>query len=189
MFGGGSPHTSEAAAVMGGRSGGAPPARGRRRLRVFAGVAFLVLALDVATKAAAVTRLADRSPVELLGGALTLRLVRNSGAAFGIGSNLTLAFTVISIAVAAVVIRIAFNIRALPWAITLGLLLGGALGNLADRLVRPPAPFRGYVVDWIELPHWPVFNLADSAIVCGGVLAVILAARGLHLDGTRAREP
>ncbi|HXZ73649.1 MAG TPA: signal peptidase II, partial [Streptosporangiaceae bacterium] len=70
-------------------------------------------------------------------------------------------------------------------AVTLGLLLGGATGNLTDRLLRSPGLFRGDVVDWIQLPHWPVFNVADSAIVCGGALAVLLAARGIRLDGTR----
>ncbi|HEY0717934.1 MAG TPA: signal peptidase II, partial [Streptosporangiaceae bacterium] len=82
------------------------------------------------------------------------------------------------------------KLRSLPWAITLGLLLGGATGNLADRIFRAPGLFRGDVVDWLELPHWPVFNLADSAIVCGGVLAVLLAVLGLRMDGTReGREP
>jgi signal peptidase II len=71
------------------------------------------------------------------------------------------------------------------WATALGLLLGGALGNLADRVFRSPALFRGYVIDWIELPHWPVFNIADSAIVTGGILAVLLASRGIELDGSR----
>jgi signal peptidase II len=75
-----------------------------------------------------------------------------------------------------------------PWAVTLGLLLGGATGNLADRVFRYPGIFRGYVVDWIQVPHWPVFNLADSAIVCGGILAVLLSARGVRLDGRRQQK-
>ena len=73
----------------------------------------------------------------------------------------------------------------MAWAVTLGLLLGGAAGNLTDRLLRSPGVFRGEVVDWIQLPHWPVFNVADSCIVCGGILAVVLAARGIRLDGSR----
>lgn len=144
-----------------------------------------VLALDAVTKAIALARLGDRLPVRLLDGFLTLRLVHNSGAAFGVGESFTLVFSIISIVVAVVILRVAFTVRCVPWAITLGLLLGGALGNLADRILRPPGPFRGRVVDWIELPHWPVFNLADSAIVCGGILAVLLAARGLRVDGSR----
>jgi signal peptidase II len=74
--------------------------------------------------------------------------------------------------------------------VTLGLLLGGATGNLTDRLLRYPGPFRGYVVDWIQIPHWPVFNIADSCIVCGGVLAVFLAVRGVRIDASAAdRHP
>jgi signal peptidase II len=71
--------------------------------------------------------------------------------------------------------------------VALGLLLGGALGNLSDRLFRSPGPLRGHVVDWIQLPHWPVFNVADSAIVVGGIVAVLLALRGVELDGSHKR--
>jgi signal peptidase II len=72
--------------------------------------------------------------------------------------------------------------------VTLGLLLGGATGNLTDRIFRWPGPFRGWVVDWIQVPHWPVFNVADSCIVCGGILAVFLAVRGVRIDGTLAGQ-
>ena len=113
-------------------------------------------------------------------------MLRNSGAAFSIGTSMTIVFTVIAVAVIIYILRAARKLRSLPWAITLGLLLGGATGNLSDRIFRSPGVFRGDVVDWIELPHWPVFNLADSAIVCGGVLAVLLSARGVRLDGSRA---
>ena len=71
------------------------------------------------------------------------------------------------------------------WAIALGLLLGGALGNVTDRIFRDPAPFRGHVVDFIELPHWPVFNVADTAICVAAALFVLLSVRGIHLDGRR----
>ena len=87
------------------------------------------------------------------------------------------------------ILRTARRLRSIPWAITLGLLLGGATGNLGDRLFRSPGFLRGDVVDWIQLPHWPVFNVADSSIVCGGMLAVLLAARGISLDGRRPRRP
>ncbi len=151
-------------------------------------VATVALALDMISKALVVAELSDRPPVELLGGLLTLRVLRNSGAAFNIGNGMTVIFTVIATGVVVAILRYARRLRSLPWAITLGLLLGGALGNLADRLLRSPGPLRGHVVDWIELPHYPVFNLADSAIVCGGVLAVILASRGLQVDGTVYRD-
>lgn len=151
-------------------------------------MAVAALAADVLTKIIVVATLQDREPIRLLGGLLTLRETRNSGAAFSIGTGYTVVFTLIACAVVVAIVRFARNLRSLPWAIALGLLLGGACGNLADRLLRSPAPLKGHVVDWIELPHYPVFNLADSAIVCGGVLAVVLAARGLQLDGTRATD-
>ncbi|GAA2101099.1 signal peptidase II [Actinomadura alba] len=159
-----------------------------RRVGVLLGVAVLALVLDLGTKIVAVARLADRDPIELLGGLLTLRVTRNSGAAFSIATGLTVVLTLIAIGVVIAILRTARRLRSLPWAISLGLLLGGATGNLVDRLFRSPAPLKGHVVDWIELPNWPVFNLADSAIVCGGVLAVLLAARGLQLDGTRVTD-
>ncbi|GAA4144616.1 signal peptidase II [Actinomadura keratinilytica] len=148
-------------------------------------VALAALALDAGTKIIVVATLSDREPIRLLGGLLTLRETRNSGAAFSIGTGYTIVFTLIACGVVVAILRTARNLRSLPWAVCLGLLLGGAVGNLADRMLRAPAPLKGHVVDWIELPYWPVFNLADSAIVCGGVLAVVLAARGLQLDGTR----
>jgi signal peptidase II len=87
-----------------------------------------------------------------------------------------------------VIVRQARRLVSRSWALTLGLLLGGALGNLVDRMLRSPGPLRGHVVDWIELPHWPVFNIADSAIVVGGCIAVLLAARGVPLDSAVERE-
>jgi len=113
---------------------------------------------------------------------------RNPGAAFSFGTGLTVAYSVIAISVIVVILRTARRIRSVGWAITLGLLLGGATGNLVDRIFRAPGLFRGWVVDWIQIPHWPVFNLADSAIVCGGILAVLLSARGLRLDGQREQR-
>ncbi|WP_329258339.1 signal peptidase II [Actinoallomurus sp. NBC_01490] len=160
-----------------------------RRIGVLVAIAVATLALDAISKAIVVATLPDRpQPVELLGGLLTLRVIRNSGAAFNIGTGMTLVFTVIAAGVVVAILRYARRLRSLPWAVTLGLLLGGALGNLADRLFRSPGVFRGHVVDWIELPHWPVFNLADASIVCGGVLAVLLASRGLQVDGTVQRD-
>ncbi|MFB4307708.1 signal peptidase II [Actinomadura sp. GTD37] len=148
-------------------------------------VALAAVATDIVSKIIVVATLQDREPIRLLGGLLTLRETRNSGAAFSIGTGYTVVFTLIACGVVVAILRTARNLRSVPWALCLGLLLGGAIGNLLDRLLRSPAPLKGHVVDWIQLPHWPVFNLADSAIVCGGVLAVLLAARGLQVDGTR----
>ena len=106
------------------------------------------------------------------------------GAAFSIGgTSTTILFTAIAVGVVIFIVRTSRRIFSLPWAIALGLLLGGAMGNLTDRIFRSPAPFRGWVVDWIQVPHWPVFNLADSAICCGGALMVLLTILGVHPDG------
>jgi signal peptidase II len=144
-----------------------------------------VFVADLVSKTIVVATLSDRAPLRLLGGLLTLRELRNSGAAFSIGTSVTVVFTLIALGVIVAILRTARRLRSVPWAITLGLLLGGAAGNLGDRLFRSPGFLRGDVVDWIQLPHWPVFNVADSSIVCGGVLAVLLAARGISLDGRR----
>jgi signal peptidase II len=160
------------------------PRSSRVPVAVLLGVAAFVLAADVISKVVVVADLSGHAPIRLLGGLLTLRLIRNSGAAFSIGTSMTVVFTAIAVGVIVFILRTARRLRSVPWAVTLALLLGGAMGNLADRLFRAPGPMRGDVVDWIQLPHWPVFNLADSAIVCGGVLAVLLAVRGLRMDGT-----
>ena len=151
---------------------------------VLLAVAVTVLAADIISKVIVVATLSTRPPVRLLGGLLTLRVDRNPGAAFSIGTSMTIVFSAIALGVIIFILRTSRRIRSTPWAVTLGLLLGGATGNLTDRLLRSPGPLRGYVVDWIQLPHWPVFNVADSSIVCGGILAVLLAARGLQIDGT-----
>jgi lipoprotein signal peptidase len=162
------------------------PARHRGRVAVLLAVAVSVLVTDIITKAVIVATLSDRAPVRMLGGFLTLRVTRNPGAAFSIGPSLTVVFAVIAVGVIIFILRTSRRIKSLAWAVTLGLLLGGATGNLIDRLLRYPGPFRGYVVDWIQVPHWPVFNVADSCIVCGGVLAVFLAVRGVRIDASAA---
>ncbi len=156
-----------------------------RRIGALLAVAVAIIGLDIASKATVVATLTNRAPIRLLGGFLKLRVDRNPGAAFSFAPGLTILFSLIAIAVIVVILRSSRRIRSLAWAITLGLLLGGATGNLIDRIFRSPGVFRGWVVDWIQIPHWPVFNLADSAIVCGGILAVLLSARGIRLDGQR----
>jgi signal peptidase II len=156
-----------------------------RRVGLLLAVAAFVLVADVISKSIVVARMADHPPIRLLGGLLTITLTRNGGAAFSIGTSMTIVFTAIAVGVIVYILRTARNLRSIGWAITLGLLLGGATGNLLDRIFRAPGAFQGHVVDWIELPHWPVFNLADSSIVCAGVLVVLLALFGIRLDGTR----
>jgi len=158
-----------------------------RRVGVLVAVATAVYALDAATKAIVVATMHYGVPIKLLGPALELYYTRNSGAAFSIGETYTIIFTAIALSVIVVILRLSRKLFSLPWAIALGLLLGGALGNLTDRILRAPGIFRGWVVDFIQLPHWPIFNLADSAICVGGALMVLLAFRGLHPDGTDER--
>ena len=162
----------------------APPGRPRRVVLRFGGGRVLIAA-DVISKAIVVATMPGHPNIRLLGGALTITLTRNGGAAFSIGTSMTIVFTVIALGVVVYILRTARNLRSVGWAITLGLLLGGATGNLLDRIFRAPGLFQGHVVDWIELPDWPVFNLADSAIVCAGVLVVLLALLGIRMDGTR----
>ena len=158
-----------------------------RRVRLLLLVAALVFVADLISKTIVVATLSHRPPIRLLGGLLRLTELRNPGAAFSIGASsavMTVIFSLIAVGVIIAILRTSRRLRSVPWAITLGLLLGGAIGNLGDRIFRSPGPFRGYVVDWIQLPHWPVFNVADSCIVCGGVLAVLLAARSVPLEGS-----
>ena len=167
-------------------TGGAPG--GRRRIAVLAVVAVFVLAADIISKAIVVAHLRPEQPVHLLGNVFEFWLTRNPGAAFSVGTGETAIFTLIAFGVVIYIARTARKLYSLAWAIALGLLLGGAAGNLGDRIFRAPGLFRGDVVDWIGVVprYYPIFNLADSAIVCGGILMVILAMRGYHMDGTRS---
>ena len=169
----------------------AGPAPRRRRIGILLTVAAFVYALDVVTKLLVVAKLTPGQPVHVLGSFLQLDYTRNSGAAFSIGWGYTAIFSLIAIGVVVVILRLARRLYSAPWALALGLLLGGAIGNLTDRVFRAPGPFRGWVVDFVQFPHFAIFNLADSAITCGGVLMVLLAFRGLHPDGTdeRAEQP
>ncbi len=148
-------------------------------------VAAAVLLLDVVTKVLVVAELEGRRTLELLGGQLLLRVSRNPGAAFSFAEGATPVFTLVAIVVVVAVLRVRPRVRSRGWALGLGLLLGGASGNLVDRLLRAPGPGRGAVVDFIDFQVWPSFNVADSAIVTGGLLAVLLSLRSVELDGTR----
>jgi lipoprotein signal peptidase len=171
-----------------GTAGDASVAPARRRIGVLVAVAALVYAADVISKVIVVATLREDAPVRVIGSLLQLDYLRNPGAAFSLGADgYTVVFTLIAAAVIVAILRMARTLASRPWAVALGLLLGGALGNLTDRIARSPAPLRGWVVDWIQLPHWPVFNLADSAICCGGALMVLLTVMGLHPDGQSER--
>ncbi len=170
------------------RSGPRPARRSSRAVATLAGAGLSVVTIDVVTKIVAVAQLSGRAPVDLVPGVLDLQLTRNPGAAFSLAGGATVLFSIVALVVVVVIARAARTLKSMPWAVVLGLLLGGALGNLTDRIFRAPAPLRGHVVDWIHLHHWPVFNVADSAIVIGGFLAVILGARGIGLDGQDGQE-
>jgi signal peptidase II len=171
-----------------------PPTPARpRRLGLFLAVATLALGLDLVSKIVVASNLGGgHPPVRLLGGAIYLTETRNSGAAFSVGTGATIVLTLLAFAVVGVILRMAGRMRSTGWAVALGLVLGGALGNLTDRIFRSPGIGRGHVVDWISLfaqdGHvWPIFNLADSAIVCGAVLLAILALCGVDIDGRGSR--
>ena len=156
-----------------------------RALTVMFCVAVVVLTADAISKAQALARLPGHPPVRLVDGLVTLDLTFNAGAAFGVGTSYTAIIALIVCGVIGYIIRIARRLRSLAWTIALGLLLGGAMGNLGDRLFRAPGPLRGRVVDWINLPHFPwTFNLADASITCAAVLIAALALRGVRIDGT-----
>jgi lipoprotein signal peptidase len=162
--------------------------RPRRRVGVLVAVALLVYAADVISKVVVAATLTENVPVRVVGSLLQLDYLRNPGAAFSLGADgYTVVFTLIAAAVIVAILRIARTLASGPWAVALGLLLGGALGNLTDRIARSPGPLRGWVVDFIQLPHWPVFNLADSAICCGGALMVLLTVLGVHPDTQAGR--
>jgi len=165
------------------------PQQGRpRRIGLFLAVALVALTLDVVSKVLVVAQLSGEAPKRTLGGLVYLDLARNSGAAFSLGTGFTVILTAVAAVVVAIILRTASRMRSVGWAVCLGLILGGALGNLGDRIFRAPGVGRGHVVDWISVfgpngQHWPIFNIADSAICCGAVLAAVLALRGIDLDG------
>jgi signal peptidase II len=165
-----------------------------RRIGLFAVATLTVLILDVVSKVLVVAKLPmTHAPVRVLGGVLYLDQTRNSGAAFSLGTGFTAILTVVALAVVVVILRTASRMHSIGWALALGLILGGAIGNLSDRVFRDPGVLRGHVVDWISAfgpygEHWPIFNIADSGIVCGAVLAAVLALLGIEFDGRNPRK-
>ncbi len=157
-----------------------------RLVRITFTVAAVIVLLDQVSKYLVVAHLEGQPPVELIGHWVRLLYLRNPGAAFSLGTGYTVVFTGIAVAVVVVIIRTSRRLGSLGWAIALGGLLGGALGNLLDRIFRDPGFLQGHVVDFIALPNFAVFNIADSAIVCSSILMVLLAVRGIEIDGGRS---
>ncbi len=165
----------------------------RPRTRLLLTLAAAVLAADLATKLLVVATIDPGENTRLLGGLVYLTQARNTGAAFSLAEGFTVVFTLIAVTVAVVIVRTARRLASTGWAVALGLVLGGAVGNLIDRVFRDPGFLRGGVVDFLSVfgPDgrvFPVFNVADSAIVCGGVLGVLLALRGIEFDGSTAKD-
>jgi signal peptidase II len=163
----------------------------RAAIAVLLGATAVIVALDQWTKQLAISGLADAPAERILGGLIYLDLAFNAGAAFSFGTGVTFDFPIIAIAISAGILWFARGIRSWPWALAMGLILGGAWGNLSDRLFRAPGPFQGHVVDFISVfapagEKFPIFNVADSALTVGVVLAIALEFFGFRRDGMRA---
>ena len=142
-------------------------------------VAALTWGLDLSTKIWAVNNLSYKSNVKVIGEFLQLTFVRNPGAAFSFAAGATIFLSLFSLVVMVVVLYYSPRITSRGWAVVLGLVLGGILGNMVDRIFREPGLLRGHVIDWLQLPNWPVFNIADMAIVSAALLSMVLTARNI----------
>lgn len=170
-----------------------PAAQTEHRLRLwplFGAIALVALAADVVTKVAVVTYLEPDVGVPVIGDLLTLRLIRNPGAAFSQGEGFTWVFAVAAVIVLTfVLVRLVPRLGHVGWTVALALLVAGVSGNLADRLFRAPGPFRGHVVDFLQLPHWPIFNVADMCITTAAVMIVVLSLlKNVGIDGRHPGE-
>ncbi|HEX2705530.1 MAG TPA: signal peptidase II [Candidatus Lustribacter sp.] len=157
--------------------------------QILAGVAVVTFVLDQSTKWLAIQALNGQPPVDLVGSFLRLSLIRNAGAAFSLGTGATWVLTALAATIVVVLVRVSRKLGSLGWTLSLGLMLGGAVGNLTDRLLRSPGPGRGHVVDFIDYNGWFIGNAADIAIVGAGGLIALLALRGVGIDGrSQAQE-
>lgn len=147
--------------------------------RTLLGVALLIWLADLATKIWAVNYLSNRDPVKVIGSLFQLTFVRNSGAAFSFAVGATLFLSLFGIAVLIAIAYYAPSVTSRGWGVVLGLVMGGVLGNLTDRIFREPGLLRGHVIDWMQLPHWPIFNIADTAIVVAAFISVVLTVRNI----------
>ncbi|KRE76867.1 signal peptidase II [Arthrobacter sp. Soil763] len=154
-------------------------------LSLFAGFAVFAYAFDQLTKLWVTSTMTEGERIPVLPPLLHWYYIRNSGAAFSIGENVTWVFTIIMTAVSVAILLQLRRLGSAWWALALGLLLGGALGNLTDRLFREPSFAMGHVVDFIQLPNFAIFNIADSAVVSSVVIICLLTLRGVSLDGSR----
>ena len=164
-----------------------PPGLPRRTrlLALFALVAGLGYAADLGAKELALARLEPATVVPVIGDWFSLFLTFNSGAAFSLGTSYTLILTCVAVVAAVAVLWTVRRLGSIGWAIGLGFLLAGILGNLTDRLFREPSPFRGHVVDFLRFPNFPVFNVADICINIAAAFIIVQALRGMRVNGSR----
>lgn len=149
-------------------------------------IAIGVIVLDLITKVLAVRYLENRPNIVLIpaifgenaGPLLQFTFFRNPGAAFSLGSSTTWVFTILAFVIAFYIYRTGKKVVRLSWAICLGAMLGGAIGNLIDRLFRAPGVFRGAVVDFIQIPYWAIFNIADMGVSISAVVIAVMALFG-----------
>lgn len=182
------PLTSAGAADEANEPEAAQPPPAPRRLRLLLSVAGVVLLLDVVTKVLAVKLLTPGQPVSIIGDTVTWTLVRNSGAAFSMATGYTWVLTLIATGVVVGIFWMGRRLVSPWWAVGLGLILGGAMGNLVDRFFRAPGPLRGHVVDFLSVGWWPVFNVADPSVVGGAILLVVLSIFGFDFDAVSRRR-
>ena len=152
-------------------------------------IGLFVVVVDQLTKWLAITYLQGQPPVEVFGAWLQLTFVRNPGAAFSIGTHYTWIFALAASAVAIGILVISRRVTSVLWLMAMGMLLGGAVGNLVDRVTQPPGVGQGHVVDWLELPNWPVFNVADMAVVGGAIFMVVLSLVGVEPNPASTTSP
>jgi signal peptidase II len=159
----------------------------RRSIGVFALVAAVLYVTDQVTKHLAVAHLTGEPNKPLVGDLLQLNLTRNPGAAFSTGTSFTEVLSCVAIVAVVVVVWLSRRLGSRLWAVALGILLAGVAGNLTDRLFRAPGPLEGHVIDFLMLPNWPIFNVADMCINVAAGLILVQAIRGIRLDGTRVK--
>jgi signal peptidase II len=157
-----------------------------RALLIFGVIAVTGYTVDVLSKVLAVEHLTGRPPVPVIGDLLTLYLARNPGAAFSTGTSYTVVLTFVAVAAGVTVLWVSRRLRSTGWAIGLGFLMAGVLGNLTDRVFRSPGMFRGHVVDFLRLPNWPIFNVADICINIAAGVIILQALRGVSVNGSRS---
>ncbi|QCR19496.1 signal peptidase II [Agrococcus sp. SGAir0287] len=160
-----------------------------RLVALIVGLAAVVWAVDLLVKEWVLATLPEGRQVQVLGEVLQWHFVRNPGAAFSLAAGMTWIFTLISAVVAVAVVVVAFRVRSLPWAIVLGCLLGGVVGNLTDRIIREPGGLQGHVIDFIQVWGFPaIFNVADMFVVCAMGAFIVLVLRGEGIDGVRRTD-